>query len=391
MLTKNNFFLILGCFLVYLESLCKLTSLLLHEGQIYMLIRMSYILLFILLIIFNTNKISIKWILITCFIAILSLINIILTNNLSYVVPVYFNFFTVYLGGSFFLGTEKLNFDTYLTYLNILAKFLTFLLPAYIFLYLGKYISYYDVGYVTHLNCLFLWYGYFTKEKSNSNLIFVIINLLVCLVMGSRSVFVTTLIELLITMIIFSKNKKIKFYLLVTIILGVGYYIYANLLSILINIQQISNKLGVNSRNLSLFISDLSNKQTVYDSGRDDIYPIVWDYLKKTSGLPNGVGITRFLTNGFYYHAHNFVLESLLTFGLVIGILILIFFGINYFIATKRYLSINNGRDGLLILFMTSFLIRSTVGTYFVQDSMFIFVFVMIIIRYDSNRLERVL
>lgn len=378
----NNFFLIV---LLYISPIVYLTTIIVPNQYLLYAENAAYFIFILCLLVYNKFKFKFKTIAILVIVAIVFLTNALLSQHPEYVIPIFINFSLILIPTLIVLD-KKMDFQQVFKFWEKFALLFTVILPVYIVLNDLRKIGYYEIGYVTHVNLLFYAYLFsnFKKNFSIKNMILLILNVFCCFIFGSRSVLAAGIVVILVAFFMFQNERKISYYFILSAFLICGTYIYNNLAEILINIQFFINKLGFSSRNLSLFIQELNNNEGLYLSGRDGIYPIIIDHLKSSNGLPEGVGMARVLTSGNFYHAHNFLLEMLLTFGLIIGtflivILLLIFVRLIF----KKYKDDNNK---FLCILLISFLTRSIFGTYFFQDTIFVISICLVIRLISSER-----
>jgi len=125
-----------------------------------------------------------------------------------------------------------------------------------------------------------------------------------------------------------------------------------------------------------LFITQLSGKSenAVISSGRDDIYPVIFKYIKEENVFfPSGFGVARNLTDGAYYHAHNFFLEFILIFGLLGFSLFIVFFSVKVLAMRKWRKNVEDQiKFDFLLILSISFILRSLMGTHFIKDVIFL-------------------
>lgn len=122
----------------------------------------------------------------------------------------------------------------------------------------------------------------------------------------------------------FSNEISIKIKLAVLITFAVlSLVLFLNLEWILFTLQNILEKLNMNSRTLNLLIKQLNSNEWQL-SGRGSIYTLSLEYIKDHVFLPGGFGVPLHITNGKYYYTHNIILQFLVTFGLP-GSVIIVF------------------------------------------------------------------
>jgi len=229
------------------------------------------------------------------------------------------------------------------------------------------------------------------KNIKATTIIFLIINLGVAAILGSRMVFVSSVLTAVLIFIIFAR-KNIKFYINLFLMSLLAVVVSYNLLNILTFMNETLGKIGIKSRNLYMFINQVKGgfENSIVLSGRENIYPVISEYLKENTIFPSGFGVARKLTNEVYYHAHNFLLEIILIFG-IIGCLVILVAALLKLKVLIKNIDFSENRIMLHILtvLLISFFFRSLTGTYFMTDGIFLFclgIFVSV-----SNKEERIL
>lgn len=341
----------------------------------------QYIYLLILtMVAIHSNRYKFKYSIVIGYGVVFSLLgtNIILSNNPQYVIPdainlIVFSFLPMYI-----LSTGALNFKFFseLTFKNSII--LTILLPYFYSLRQSGTISYFDFGIVCHIAILsaIISYSIYQNKKKISGIV-IVMNLIACLIFGSRTVALASAVCFFISFL-FQPNKNKNWHnTKVSVLIIFIIYIFGQLQNIVDwLIFQLASE-GINSRNLSLLSMQLSQESSEgILSGRDAIYPVIINYLETNPIAPSGLGVARTLTNNMYYHSHNFLLEIMLIFGIPIALLLIGVFFIYLYNSRKR-LSTNIFR--IVIIFLISFLIRGTFGTHFISDPMFLLTFSIVI------------
>lgn len=355
--------------LLYLLPISYVTAVIIPKSYLFYSEKILFILFFILILSFNKLKFTFKSIFLILITITLFLVNALFSEYPTYVLAILFNFIVIFIPVVYLINVE-LDYKKIFAYWHKFSIIFTLLLPIFINLYFLKKIGYYEVGLVTHINTISLAFS-ISQSNKKTNIICLIANILICLFFGSRSVFVSSVILTFFVYLLFKRKRNFSFYFIISIVSGMGIYIYANLIDILYSIQNLMIRFGINSRNLSLFIQQLSAQNTdIYLSGRDGIYPVIIEQLKMANGLPEGVGVARILTHNMFYHSHNFFLEMLLTFGTILGSILII--ALLFMIIFHLLKNIQSYQIYFGIALLISFLLRSLVGTYFLQDVIFI-------------------
>ncbi|OZU88242.1 hypothetical protein CIL03_11345 [Virgibacillus indicus] len=315
-----------------------------------------------------TRKIIFFYGILTIFICL----NLLFVSHKSYVIAdgvnlLVYSFIPVYL-----IGQKVISFTLVKKNWIRFSVLFTFLLPIFYLYRQNGYISYYEIGFLSHLNILILVIHLVEqKRKSIKMIIFLVINVLILAILGSRMVLVASIITSVFTFILLSNKKSFTFYLKSFLMSALVLGIVFNLREILLYINNSISKVGINSRNLSLFISQLEGRidESTLLSGRDDIYPIIIKYLGENGTFPSGFGIARKLTNGIYYHSHNFLLEMTLIFGITgLIILVSVFLYKIFILIISRKIGENQIMLRFLLILFISFILRSITGTYFATD-----------------------
>ncbi|MFW9988910.1 MAG: O-antigen ligase family protein [Candidatus Odinarchaeota archaeon] len=143
---------------------------------------------------------------------------------------------------------------------------------------------------------------------NHRGLLFSILFLFICLIMlmlGSRGALVTALVYALL-LLLFDKKKRItSLIFIISLIVLSG--------SLIISLQSIADMIGVNSRTLRLILEG----DIAYDSDRLELYSIIWKSILTNPIKGYGLFGDRVILDGVY--THNFILELLNNFGLILG------------------------------------------------------------------------
>lgn len=268
------------------------------------------------------------------------------------------------------------------------AVFFSILMPIYYLLRTSYIITYYEIGLLAYYNFLSLIIYSFTR-KSKKVWILALINLSILAIFGSRMVLLAAFLTTFVALLLLSSKKKIMYYFKILLLFILSGLLYINLLSILTSINSMLVERGINSRNLMLFIQQINGTASSDSilSGRQEIYPLVISFIRENGFFPSGFGVARFLTNGKYYHSHNFFTELILIFGFS-GVLLLmsLAFARVYTIRKNNIKNTDYLDYKIAFLIFISFLFRSITGTHFVSDVMFLLSVALFI---KPQRLER--
>lgn len=337
--------------------------------------RLTYVVLITLIIyaiweskfIFNN-----KFMLIFLFMSSLMVLNLLIVSYKYFVLVEMFTFLTIAFIPLFIMTSKNVDYEFLMRYWLRLSKLTTIMIPVYIYLYSKSYIGYADLGYLFHLNFIIQVYFLIIKKDINIvDIIFLVINALLGMILGSRGLFVASMAVALGVLLILPRNKGVKYYLLI-IVLGVfGLIIIMNINPILHSIYDLLTGYGIKSRNLYLFIKQLEGAESeVILTGRKYVYETMKEYVKGRNGLPSGLGVTRYITNGEYYYSHNVLLDFLIVLG-SFGTLLFTIWYIYKNIVLYKTKNIDYSMLSVYVIFSISFWVQSIMGDYFINSKFF--------------------
>lgn len=277
-----------------------------------------------------------------------------------------YSFIPIYL-----FSQNNIDYENILNKWKKVAMLFSLLLPILLIWREMRFIFYYEFGYVTHLNILiFVLYFFVKKEYTPLNFFLIVYNTISLLVWGSRLVLLSTAITSVLIILILTKErmhiKIIKFLALSFLVV----MLFVNLPTILVAINGVLGLLGIHSRNITLLMQQVEGGIDAVIGDRQDFYPHMIVYLRNSLGIPQGFGVIRSMTDGVYYHAHNFIIQFIFTFGLIPLVLFISYTAI-YYIQTGRHSIYSDSKRYVLFIGITSFLLRSIAGTNFYNDYIF--------------------
>lgn len=329
----------------------------------------------------NRLKFNYKFLILYSVLIIVLMINVLLVDYKAFVIiDSIRTLFIVFV--PLYLFSQKLfNFNDIVGIWYRFSTIMTCLLPLYYVYYQLGLINYMDLGLLTHINSIILIYLLLKSNKKSkirkaTIISMLLINVIIGLVFGSRMILGATLIISLYSLYMITK-KNLKNVLSLTVLTSIIIIVWQKKLEIVYYIISFLNERGIHSRNITLIYNYFmdESEEGIYLSGRETIYATVQEHLEDHGLFPSGLSLTRYLTNGEYYHSHSFYLEFPLVFGYIISIILFIYMIIKLVALYKK----NKTTFNLITLLLISFLARSITGTYFVFDSMFIIVFVYLI------------
>lgn len=179
------------------------------------------------------------------------------------------------------------------------------------------------LGFQSTFFWLFILQHGFLK-RSVFDFVFSVFTGLLIVSFGSRSVILVMCIAVVAYLYCYVgiENRKKKIAIVLSILtLGIVFYVYFD------TVLQILIKLLSRFSNMGRTLSVLKNSEWLFDSdGRDEIWGTCIEEIIKNPLAVRGIGgDVRILTNslGTGYYAHNFVLEILLEFGILIGAIVI--------------------------------------------------------------------
>jgi len=369
MYQKNNLLLMVY---FYLNSFFTLFEPFIYGRRDFLL--RNGILLIVLIYAMKIRKtFNIKFIVISLFLFVSLTINTFLGFEMNYIAFLSARIFLRTLIPLVIFSTEKYDFKALLVTWYKFATILTSLLPIYLIIDQWFHVNYFSIGYLAHLNALIIFYTIASEKKLKffpiSLLLF---NIVMCIIFGSRMVTLGLFTAIIIVFLAIYWRWIVKNYILSLF----GFISFGITFSLIPRftfwLDELLRSRGIFSRNVRL-IAYMLRTGNIHLSGRDEFQGLVWDYIYSTRAFfPGGVGMVRSLTDNQFPHAHNFFLEILLVFGIVLGGVALICFFFKLIIVLINSIKLNKERGFFLILIFLPFLIRSFVGTLFLVDYLFL-------------------
>ena len=203
-------------------------------------------------------------------------------------------------------------------------------------------------------------------QFSTSALVISILSILIIISIGSRGAIMCICVFVLLKFI--KPNSEIPFtkprVFFYIVIFVTSIFIFLNFKGILLAINNLLENYGIHSRSIRLFLAP-----DVSLSGREGIYEDALSAIRDHPYLGVGIAGDRQITNGVY--AHNFLLEVLLNFGVVLGFLLLVFL----LIVIIRMLIIKDlGTYNMMIIWISTGLVSLFVsGSYLSELNFWIF------------------
>lgn len=361
---------------LYMNSFLYLTRIALPESLHFYLEVSGLALLALVALHINNYKCNRRILILVTSIGLLSLINILLTTHKKRILFEVINIFIQGFLPMYLILLEKINYEKLLSLWFKFAKYSSFLLPIYLYLHSEKMISYAVVGFLVHLNTIIIGY-YFLKKRELylSTSILLGINIIVSLLVSGRLLTLATVVTLLAIMIVLDQQRDKWYYLRLALIFGAGAFLLLNLESILLTTRTVLSTFDISSRNLELLINQVTQPdQSLHLSGRETVYNQVISYIGSRKGMPGGLSVTRIITKGTYFHAHNFILESILLFGMIGTFIFIAYLG-NQLVHLIQYKKDNEFKYELVVMTLISYGVRGIAGTYFLTNSFFLFSF----------------
>lgn len=207
------------------------------------------------------------------------------------------------------------------------AVALSFFIPVIIYLHQLGWIDYGVFTYVNVPNVIVLSWVSFNNDRNKiryTHLCLSLVNLFAVLIFGGRMASLSAFFSLCMSLFLCSYVRFYKKILSICFLLICSIYFYYNAIDILSFMYSVLNKYNFSSRNIFLLMDQMNSiNGDIYLTSRDYIYDIVWHYIINRYGLPGGFGVTLFLTDGTFYHPHNFFLQVFSIMGIFGGIVFL--------------------------------------------------------------------
>lgn len=191
---------------------------------------------------------------------------------------------------------------------------------------------------------------YRTKKMKFFGTIFILLNSMTIVLFGSRGALVAIFIFLLLMMI---KNnngyaKSIGARITLLILLATAALVFAD--NIISGLIHLFGKMGISSRSLELLLQN----NFFGNNGRLDIWRTIGNQVLEHPFKFRGINADQLLRTGFYNtsnYSHNLFLELFYSFGVIVGGILSIAFGIKFF---RTYTSDISTKEGLLKLLLLS-------------------------------------
>lgn len=336
----------------------------------------SYIYMGILIVIslwtnnfrFNSNTLLGYLILLICI-----LVNIFISEIKQFVIPDAINLLIYSFVPIYLLTLRRIDMKYLVDKSLQFATYLAIALPYFYYLRQNGFINYFELGIVCHFIIILVLIDMMIK-KTNIYLSYILLGLgsIIGLIYGSRTVVLASVACYIVSLFFNSEKNKLKYNLFVMSILGLLIFLVSNLKTIVETLALQLASAGINSRNIVLLANMLeSGSLDQVSSGREDIYPVVINYILNHPLAPSGFGVSRVLTNGAFYHSHNFLLEIFLILGVPLGLFFLSWIILKIF---KLYYQNIRITFTVVIILFVSFFVRGIFGTHLVSDQVFLLV-----------------
>lgn len=206
-------------------------------------------------------------------------------------------------------------------------------------------------GQAAMVPCMFL-YSKFFKDKDIKALVLAIISNICVLLVGSR--FPLLCIGVFVSIKLMNRIRKSKYKYLIIFVPVVFVLLYINHEYILSVLNNYMNGIGIHSRTLAF----LADGRIMNDSGRSEIYKVVYEALKESPIFGYGFGGGYIVVNGM---THSIILDILCNLGIPIGLGFMIWFCYQYI---TRILKNKNDYSyvDLMFIFGCIFLPKATFG-----------------------------
>lgn len=216
--------------------------------------------------------------------------------------------------------------------------------------------------YMTYSFIIFI-YNYY-KMKKKKDLVMSIISLGSIFMFGNRAAWAICGVIWLYLYII-SNKKSINKFIVKCLILSISILVlYNNFIYIMSSLQSFLLRVNINSYSINKLINAYNNGFITTMSGRDELYSVAIEIIKNNNLKPLGIGYFRVVTGSAY--PHNFILEYIITFG-ILGLVVLPFIVWYLYKKYSRLKSEKKLVSNLLIIFI---IIRLSMSSSFFIESM---------------------
>ncbi len=206
----------------------------------------------------------------------------------------------------------------------------------------GDYVEQsYNLGFgYSAMFCSTVMLSLFMEEHKWWELIVAVASFILAILGGSRGCVLTFMIFVFIY--VCKKIEEVRFYkkIIIIAVMAVAFVlIYTNYNTILTKIS------GVNSRAISMFVEGTFTA----DNGRNEIYKLAIDAIKHVPFLGYGAyGDRQFIAPYFYWgYSHNIVLEFIIDFGWIFGVL---FLGILFYLCVKAVIKAKGNQVAVIAI-----------------------------------------
>jgi len=200
-------------------------------------------------------------------------------------------------------------------------------------------------------------------KYSTKELLFALISIFVILALGSRGALLCIAVFIVLKMapLIFQVSRSKVFYNFLVIVSLV--FLSLNLDKLLNTLYELLTKYDINSRSIKLLLSG-----EVHLSGRDYIYENLIQAVTNHPLVGLGLGADRRIIGKEGGYAHNFFLEVIINFGVIVGGIAIILF---LFILIRSVLTKNTKNYHLIIIWISLGFIHLMVSSSYITDIKF--------------------
>ncbi|MSS44169.1 O-antigen ligase family protein [Anaerosalibacter bizertensis] len=211
------------------------------------------------------------------------------------------------------------------------------------------------------------------RDFSIVDVLLVFVGIMMIIIMGSRGPLLSLILFWFFLAIKYIHNSKniVKYFITTCLFIAVIIIISLNFDIMIVKLNLILENMGFRSRTLRIFLSNSVD----FSSGRINIYSFIVECIKERPLLGYGLAGDRVLLGGTY--PHNFFLEVLVQFGVIIGgliIILFIYFYINGIFNNKDEVE----TDLALLFFGIGFVQLLVSGSYLTSGNFWLFMSICI-------------
>lgn len=227
-----------------------------------------------------------------------------------------------------------------------------------------------------------VFYNEYFNRNNIFNLLLSLVTFFLIIALGARGPLLSLFSFMVLKFIYNNKKKKYLYYISRLLIISGVFFVGIFFKDIIQRVYDVLLILGIDSRTLYLLL-----QKNIHMSGREVIYSTLFHHIKLNPILGYGLTGDIFLLEGYGF-AHNFFLEIIINFGVIIGsvIICLIFFLFYKALRSKIYLNV----ELAIIFFSLGWVHLFVSSSYLVDFKFWIFIGLILNMYRRSNSKEAI-